>query len=209
MGLVFRLDKAGLNLSFHTYKRDLRFRGRPMRPARVLMPLFAALVQSFQTSLETAPQLRALKSRELPSTNDFFIEADFGATVFEDDESDACSYALPYPPLSYKPDEVDMSDKPLIHVLCGFLGSGKTTFLQNWLNFLHTRERFTGVLQNEFGEIDLLAMVEDEIILALPVVPVHDSEHCEVSEADMVFGELPEEAQKPNPFAVLASLKRK
>ncbi len=24
-------------------------------------------------------------------------------------------------------------------------------------------------------------MVEDEIILALPVVPVHDSEHCEVS----------------------------
>ncbi len=39
------------------------------------------------------------------------------------------------------------------------------------------------------------AMVEDEIILALPVVPVHDSKHCEVSEADMVFGELPEEAQ--------------
>ena len=48
-----------------------------------------------------------------------------------------------------------------------------------------------------------------EIILTLPVVPVHDSEHCEVSEADMVFGELPDEAQKPNPFAVLASLKRK
>lgn len=62
---------------------------------------------------------------------------------------------------------------------------------------------------NEFGEIDLLAMVEDEIILSLPVVPVHDSEHCEVSDADMVFGELHEEAKKPNPFAVLASLKRK
>ncbi|MFG1172977.1 23S rRNA accumulation protein YceD [Erwiniaceae bacterium CAU 1747] len=62
---------------------------------------------------------------------------------------------------------------------------------------------------NEFGETDLLAMVEDEIILALPVVPVHDSEHCEVSEADMVFGQLPAEAEKPNPFAVLASLKRK
>ena len=41
----------------------------------------------------------------------------------------------------------------------------------------------------------LQAMVEDEIILSLPVVPVHDSEHCEVSDADMVFGELPEEAQ--------------
>lgn len=32
MGLVFRLDKKGLNLSFHTHKRDARFIGREMRP---------------------------------------------------------------------------------------------------------------------------------------------------------------------------------
>lgn len=70
-------------------------------------------------------------------------------------------------------------------------------------------ETYEPIEVNEFGEIDLQAMVEDEIILSLPVVPVHDSEHCEVSEADMVFGELPVEVQKPNPFAVLASLKRK
>ncbi|MFS2224009.1 23S rRNA accumulation protein YceD [Pantoea sp. B65] len=70
-------------------------------------------------------------------------------------------------------------------------------------------EAYEPINVNEFGEIDLLALVEDEIILALPVVPVHDSEHCEVSEADMVFGVLPAEAEKPNPFAVLASLKRK
>ena len=62
---------------------------------------------------------------------------------------------------------------------------------------------------NEFGEIDLLGLVEDEFILALPHVPVHEPEHCEVSTAEMVFGELPPEADKPNPFAVLASLKRK
>ncbi|HEY2455090.1 MAG TPA: 23S rRNA accumulation protein YceD [Scandinavium sp.] len=70
-------------------------------------------------------------------------------------------------------------------------------------------EAYEPIQVNEFGEIDLRALVEDEIILSLPVVPVHDSEHCEVSDADMVFGELPEDAQKPNPFAVLASLKRK
>ena len=70
-------------------------------------------------------------------------------------------------------------------------------------------EGYEPVQVNEFGEIDLLALVEDEIILSLPVVPVHDSEHCEVSEADMVFGKLPSEAEKPNPFAVLASLKHK
>ena len=61
---------------------------------------------------------------------------------------------------------------------------------------------------NQFGEIDLLAMIEDEIILALPVIPVHDSERCEVSDVDMIFGELPSEAEKPNPFTVLASFKK-
>ncbi|WP_114195579.1 23S rRNA accumulation protein YceD [Edaphovirga cremea] len=69
-------------------------------------------------------------------------------------------------------------------------------------------EAYEPVEVDGFGEVDLLAMIEDEIILSLPVVPVHDSEHCEVSDADMVFGKLPEEAEKPNPFAVLASLKK-
>ena len=62
---------------------------------------------------------------------------------------------------------------------------------------------------DEFGEIDLLALTEDELILSLPIVPVHEHEHCEVSDAEMTFGELPPEAEKPNPFAVLASLKQK
>jgi len=69
-------------------------------------------------------------------------------------------------------------------------------------------EAYEPIEVDEFGEVDLLAMIEDEIILSLPVVPVHESEHCEVSDADMVFGKLPEEAEKPNPFAVLASLKK-
>jgi len=70
-------------------------------------------------------------------------------------------------------------------------------------------EGYEPIYADEYGSVDLLAMIEDEIILSLPVVPVHDSEHCEVSEADMVFGQLPPEAEKPNPFAVLASLKQK
>ncbi|AWK14953.1 23S rRNA accumulation protein YceD [Candidatus Fukatsuia symbiotica] len=61
---------------------------------------------------------------------------------------------------------------------------------------------------DEFGEIDLLAMIEDEIILSVPIIPLHESEYCEVSEADMVCGQLPEEAEKPNPFAALANLKK-
>jgi len=69
-------------------------------------------------------------------------------------------------------------------------------------------EAYEPIEVDEFGEVDLLAMIEDEIILSLPVVPVHESEHCEVSDADMVFGKLPAEVEKPNPFAVLASFKK-
>lgn len=70
-------------------------------------------------------------------------------------------------------------------------------------------EHYEPAMQNEFGEVDILALVEDEIILSLPIAPVHDSKHCEVSEADFVFGEIPFEDEKPNPFAILASLKNK
>lgn len=62
---------------------------------------------------------------------------------------------------------------------------------------------------NEFGEVNIVELIEDEFILSLPLVPMHNSEHCEVSVAEQVFGELPEElASKPNPFAVLANLKK-
>ncbi|MEA4856173.1 MAG: GTP-binding protein [Solidesulfovibrio sp.] len=45
--------------------------------------------------------------------------------------------------------------RPVLHVLTGFLGAGKTTFLRRWLDFLHGRERYTGVIQNEFGAVGL------------------------------------------------------
>ncbi|MCK3655260.1 hypothetical protein A4G19_05670 [Pasteurellaceae bacterium Macca] len=70
-------------------------------------------------------------------------------------------------------------------------------------------EIYEPVELNEFGQVDLLAMIEDEFILSLPLVPMHESEHCEVSVEEQVFGELPAElASKPNPFAVLANLKK-
>lgn len=68
---------------------------------------------------------------------------------------------------------------------------------------------YEAVEVDELGEIDLLAMVEDEIILLLPLAPLHEIEHCEVSKTDFVFGELPDEDDKPNPFSVLANLKKK
>ncbi len=57
-------------------------------------------------------------------------------------------------PLRHRP-RPEESGLPVLHVLTGFLGAGKTTFLRRWLDFLHGRERYTGVIQNEFGEIGL------------------------------------------------------
>ena len=56
-------------------------------------------------------------------------------------------------------------------------------------------------------QFDLLAVLEDELIMALPVVPMH--EVCPVT-VQLQTGELEaaENVEKPNPFAVLAQLKK-
>ena len=59
---------------------------------------------------------------------------------------------------------------------------------------------------DENGEVNLLALVEDEFILAIPLIPRHELKDCQ-SPADSVWGELPEALDKPNPFDVLKKLK--
>lgn len=49
-------------------------------------------------------------------------------------------------------------------------------------------------------ELDVMALIEDEIIMGLPVSPRHDA--CESGAFE------PVKADKPNPFAVLATLKK-
>ena len=60
---------------------------------------------------------------------------------------------------AHRPSPEEARNLPVIHVVTGFLGSGKTTFLRQWLSDLNSRERFTGVIQNEFGEVDLDSLV--------------------------------------------------
>lgn len=60
-------------------------------------------------------------------------------------------------------------------------------------------------------QFDVLAVLEDELLMALPLVPMHEqcpvAPKLQVGEAD-VAGE-PDSGKKPNPFAVLAQLKAK
>ncbi|NQZ79782.1 MAG: 23S rRNA accumulation protein YceD [Colwellia sp.] len=59
---------------------------------------------------------------------------------------------------------------------------------------------------DENGEINLRELVEDELLLEIPLIPRHSIEDCKAP-ADSVWGELPEELEKPNPFDVLKQLK--
>jgi len=57
--------------------------------------------------------------------------------------------------------------------------------------------------------IVLSAIVEDELILAFPVVVLHPEGSCHINYDDKDDDEVVEEEEKPNPFAVLAELKTK
>jgi uncharacterized protein len=59
---------------------------------------------------------------------------------------------------------------------------------------------------DENGEVNLLELVEEELILMIPLIPRHEPKDCS-GDADSVWGELPEELEKPNPFELLKQLK--
>ncbi len=83
-------------------------------------------------------------------------------------------------------------------------------------SFRFVRDEATALEEDVDAEEDLLVLsrsfdarelIEDELLLALPLVPMH--EDCEHPAQGAVDAEaLPEEAERPNPFAVLASLKK-
>lgn len=53
---------------------------------------------------------------------------------------------------------------------------------------------------------DALALVEDELIMALPMVPVHET--CPSLPATLAGQEAPASRERPNPFAVLSTLRK-
>lgn len=69
-------------------------------------------------------------------------------------------------------------------------------------------EVYDPVEVNDHGEINLLELFEDELILSLPIVALHAEEDCNLKAEDMSYGEIEAEHERPNPFAVLKELKR-
>ena len=55
-----------------------------------------------------------------------------------------------------------VDDRPQLIVLTGFLGSGKTSFLQHFIEYQVQRNRFSAIIQNEIGEIGLDGKLLDQ-----------------------------------------------
>jgi len=144
---------------------------------RLLLRLFATLTASAETLLKTAPRNRIAHAPVpglLHSQADGLVEdvkhtehmlrlcAAFG-DMAELPEAFRTGRALNSRPLRPKTAASETGRKPVLHILTGFLGAGKTTVLKQWLDFLHNRERYTGVIQNEFGKIALdAALLRDD-----------------------------------------------
>ncbi len=69
-------------------------------------------------------------------------------------------------------------------------------------------EAYDPVELNEHGEINILELFEDELMLSLPIVPMHDEKDCKVKSEGLSFGNIEPAEKRPNPFAVLKELKR-
>lgn len=69
-------------------------------------------------------------------------------------------------------------------------------------------EAYEPVELDEQGELNLHQLLEDELLLALPLVPRHELAHCGLDPRAMSFGEIPEEALRRNPFEALSQLKK-
>ncbi|TQF71449.1 23S rRNA accumulation protein YceD [Pseudoalteromonas luteoviolacea] len=69
-------------------------------------------------------------------------------------------------------------------------------------------ESYDVVELDEEGEINLRQIIEDELILAIPIVPMHDEASCSFSDKPASFGEIEAEETKPNPFEILKQLKK-
>ncbi len=73
---------------------------------------------------------------------------------------------------------------------------------------LELPEAYEPVVVDEHGDVNLLQLFEDELIISLPIVPLHAEDVCTVTEDDMTFGKLKPEQERQNPFAVLQELKQ-
>ncbi|MFI3256305.1 MAG: YceD family protein [Psittacicella sp.] len=74
---------------------------------------------------------------------------------------------------------------------------------RNNYNFIDPN--YEEITPDENGDIDILSLIEDELLLALPIIPMHLQNDCSIKDDTQSFGQIEE---KENPFAILNKLKK-
>ncbi|MBI9092671.1 MAG: GTP-binding protein [Desulfobacterium sp.] len=158
----------------------------------IVMPFFRALAASFSYTLSAAPDQFYTQKRTavLPSllchgslehrlTLGYFTDgADPGAFDWEEPKEIAWRQGNPLPESHknepwWRPDlpgaknsldkrAMGITDKPRFILLTGFLGAGKTTFLDTFIQAQTANNSFVAVVQNEIGKKGLDARLLDE-----------------------------------------------
>lgn len=67
---------------------------------------------------------------------------------------------------------------------------------------------YDAMYRDEDGETDIWQIIEDELLLSLPIVPMHDPEVCSVKTENLSWGEIDEGEEEVSPFDVLKQLKK-
>ncbi len=144
---------------------------------RLLLPLFTTLTATAASLFEETPRLSLHMTPQKPRDT---AKGDASPTLSLKAEMGSCPQPQPqavfpgndspikFPSLSCEGKVLERlpgrrrqlpatpgADLPVMHILTGFLGAGKTTFLRRWLDYLNGREQFAAVIQNEFGRIGL------------------------------------------------------
>lgn len=145
---------------------------------RLLLRLFTTVAATASTlfeeeprlSLHMTPQTQPGLGRENATPQILSLQAQLGtgpqAPAHTDCDSDGRAVTVPslsvdgkvlthLPGSQRQGPASPNADLPVMHILTGFLGAGKTTFLRRWLDYLNGREQYAAVIQNEFGRIGL------------------------------------------------------
>lgn len=150
------LDGTGVEATL-TAAREMRSNDGFTRPLADSLPFFAAFVQTLSAAVgDEYPKELVLWAEPGEGHDSIDVSVTFAAGSFF---GRLPGRRMKHLYFAHKPHADEKTRKPVVHVLSGFLGAGKTTFLQQWLEYLNNRERFTGVIQNEFGEVDLDTLI--------------------------------------------------
>ena len=172
------IAKEGLDKNFPCFKVSLAF----MNFLHIaLCKIYEPRYESFEIYKKAAHAViydkdRNLKSKADPLCGEIFVNLIYGEDASDKDAKDAGERRFKFNDKSFKklPGSAPLSEfllrlakedkkqifmqggeRPNFFIITGYLGSGKTKFIQNFIEHETAQNRFTGIIQNEIGKIGL------------------------------------------------------